>query len=304
MTKRAAKGLTHWTLFQTTSMRWGCGERGFYPKLSLSPFPQSALFLRAQKRQKGSVSAMLAFLDQIDEDVLETDVSVIGGGPAGITLALELAELGAQVVLLEGGGLAPPGLKELDLYKGEVSGREYPLQASRLRYFGGTTGHWGGWCRPLDDVDFRAKPHIEFSGWPIKRSELAPWYEPAHRWLEMPLDEYYRGGDSPFADQLLADDFGVTSRYFRFSPPTRYGVAYRDKVVGSQRVQCLLGANATSLERGPGNEINGVNARSLAGETIQVRSRRTVLAMGGIENARFLLNTNERVEGALGNHSD
>ena len=80
-----------------------------------------------------------------------------------------------NVVLLGGGGMVPPEPEGLDLYRGEVSGRHYPLRASRLRYFGGTSGHWGGWCRPLDEVNFTAKRNVEFSGWPITRTQLLPW---------------------------------------------------------------------------------------------------------------------------------
>jgi choline dehydrogenase-like flavoprotein len=107
---------------------------------------------------------VLALLDQIDDQSLHTEVCIVGAGPAGITLALELAAKGVNVVLLEGGTLVPPGPDGLDLYRGEISGRKYRLPISRLRYFGGTSGHWGGWCRPLDEVDFAPKPNIEFSG--------------------------------------------------------------------------------------------------------------------------------------------
>ena len=37
---------------------------------------------------------------------------------------------------------------------GQVGIGDKILGASRLRHFGGTSGHWGGWCRPLDPVDF------------------------------------------------------------------------------------------------------------------------------------------------------
>ena len=82
---------------------------------------------------------MLKPLDQADFSTLLSEVCIVGAGPAGITLALELADKGVDVVLLEGGGMAPPEPEGLDLYRGEVNGRQYPLRASRLRYFGGTS---------------------------------------------------------------------------------------------------------------------------------------------------------------------
>ncbi len=247
---------------------------------------------------------MLGSLDQLDEPIIETDVCVVGAGPAGITLALSLAQLGRQVVLFEGGGLAPPGPEELDLYAGEVSGRKYPLRASRLRFFGGTTGHWGGWSRPLDDIDFRARPHVPYSGWPIDRNELAPWYARAHEWLEIPANDYFEEHRPPFASNLFPGTLGLTTRYFRFSPPTRFGTAYRDQVAQDDRIRCYLGANATGLARAGENRIDAIQASSLQGRKVECRARYVVLAMGGIENARFLLNTDERGDAAIGNHSD
>ena len=45
-----------------------------------------------------------------------------------------------------------------DVYKGETAGQPYyPLDAARLRFFGGSSNHWGGWTRPLDPYDFKPK---------------------------------------------------------------------------------------------------------------------------------------------------
>ena len=79
-----------------------------------------------------------------DGTVLESDICIIGAGPAGITIAKELDGKGIRVVLLESGDL------EYDddiqaLAQGEIGGRPYfDLDATRLRYFGGSSNHWGG----------------------------------------------------------------------------------------------------------------------------------------------------------------
>lgn len=79
---------------------------------------------------------------------------------AGITLALELENSGLSVCLLEGGGLKAPPRSVEHPYNGQYAGRSYALMATRLRYLGGSTNHWGGWCRPLDAVDFASRPGI------------------------------------------------------------------------------------------------------------------------------------------------
>ena len=78
--------------------------------------------------------------------VLEGDLCIVGAGAAGLSIALEWAGAAQRVLLLEGGGFdLEPAMQ--DLYRGEIVGQPYfPLQAARLHYFGGTTGHWAGFC--------------------------------------------------------------------------------------------------------------------------------------------------------------
>ena len=105
------------------------------------------------------------------------DFCVVGSGPAGMTLALELDRYGRSVILLEGGGV-DMSLDSQELYKGEVIGDHYvPLDAARLRYLGGTSGHWGGWCMPLTELAFQKKPGFEDAHWPIERKDLDPFLE-------------------------------------------------------------------------------------------------------------------------------
>jgi len=88
------------------------------------------------------------------------------------------------VLLLEGGGLEyEPAMQ--DLYRGEIVGLPYyPLQAARLHYFGGTTGHWAGFCSPLDPIDFDKRDWVPHSGWPLRRKELDPFYARAQPLLD------------------------------------------------------------------------------------------------------------------------
>ena len=104
---------------------------------------------------------------------LETDICIIGAGAAGITLAREFAGRDVRVSVLESGG------REFDaetqaINKGQNIGTPYfPLDAARLRYFGGTTNHWGGLCRPSNDIDFESRSWVPDSGWPLTKSRIA-----------------------------------------------------------------------------------------------------------------------------------
>src|SRR5690606_13747401 len=123
---------------------------------------------------------------------LRADVCIVGGGAAGITLARELIGQPFDVCLLESGGL------ELDvptqmLCRGASVGVPYlPLEATRLRYFGGTTNHWGGASRPLDAIDFERRDWVPESGWPFGRAQLEPYYRRAQPLLELGPFAYER----------------------------------------------------------------------------------------------------------------
>ena len=81
-----------------------------------------------------------------------------------------------KVCLLESGGLEYEDQIQ-DLYSGENTGLPYySLASSRLRFFGGTTNHWAGRCAPLDSIDFKKRSWVPYSGWPISKHDLDPYY--------------------------------------------------------------------------------------------------------------------------------
>jgi choline dehydrogenase-like flavoprotein len=107
----------------------------------------------------------------------ECDVCIVGAGASGITLAIELSKSNKSIFLMESGGFNFEASTQ-DLYDGTMSGQPYgwTLLNSRLRYLGGSTNHYGGWLAPLDPIDFKKRPGIPYSGWPISYEEMLPYY--------------------------------------------------------------------------------------------------------------------------------
>ena len=106
---------------------------------------------------------------------IDGDICIIGAGAAGISIALEWINTPYKVILLEGGGF-DYNQKVQELYKGSASGQNFPpLTGSRLHFFGGTTGHWAGFCSPFDPLDFEKRDWVPHSGWPFKREDLDPY---------------------------------------------------------------------------------------------------------------------------------
>ena len=86
------------------------------------------------------------------EDLELTNIPVIifGSGPAGITTAIELERKKISSIIIEA-GKENFSSDSQDFYKGKIIGDNLTdLSSSRLRQLGGTSGHWGGWCKPME----------------------------------------------------------------------------------------------------------------------------------------------------------
>ena len=215
-------------------------------------------------------------------------------GPQESRLRENLSNSGIDVVLLESGGEVY-SQETQNLYSGKNIGRNYyELDACRLRYFGGTTNHWGGWCRRLRQIDFMERSLIPSSGWPIQLGDLIGWYEQAEAIVQLAqpdqsygdtLNNYYKGIASfPF------DPNRVVPEVYRFSPPTRFAEGFGRLLKKAQNVRVLLNANAVSVHNNQERtHVEGVRYETLAGQAGLVKASLFVLAAGGIENARLLL---------------
>ena len=244
-----------------------------------------------------------------DGSRIESDVCIVGAGAAGITLARELGRLGRKVCLLESGGLEYDDDTQ-DLYDGEDIGIPYAVYGSRLRYFGGTTNHWTGWCRPLDPIDFEVRPWVSHSGWPITYDDLVPYYVRAQEVLELGPFNY----DPGYWEQAKKDwgyerfplaESRVTTKLWQFSPPTRFGEVYRDEIVKSDSISAYLHANVVDiLTDENARHVTGLKVACLNGKSFEVTGKAYVLASGGIENPRLLLSADGVQKEGLGNGDD
>jgi len=248
---------------------------------------------------------MLETLNRSFDKPLKADVCIAGAGPAGIVLALTLAELGISSVLLEAGTMKFPDSQGRDPYRGELSGLKYPLIASRQRYFGGSSNHWGGWCKPLDAVDFNRRKKAPLPSWPIAPEELDPYFRKSLDWCEIPSSDFETQSSitDPQTHLMFKEDSGFTSRMFRFSPPTRFGPRYLDAIEGSGLIHCFTAATLVSMSSKE-DIVHSVGAVSPQGHKIEVVADRYVMAMGGIENARFLLHLADTGQADFGNQSN
>ena len=228
------------------------------------------------------------------------DICIIGSGPAGITLARRLGAKGLSVGLFEAGGLALTQDSQ-DLYKGTLAGQPYyQLDAARLRYFGGSSNHWGGWTRPLDAYDFDTNASNPLSGWPIAQKDVLPYAAEADEILNLPVDR-----TAP--DFFPTDQDSFVPRFFRFSrPTTRFGEKYHDELQKSASIEVFVNANLIELKLDADKHAvsEAVFKSYKRDDSFSVKARVFALCLGGLENPRALLNMTSDIPTGLGNEND
>ena len=245
---------------------------------------------------------MLVDLDASAGRLLDVpfDVCISGSGPAGLPLALKLAEKKHRVLLLEAGGLAFSESSK-QVYRGTNTGLEYfAADVCRQRFFGGTSNHWGGWCRELNAADFRVRDHVPYSGWPLSKEDLDPYFAGAAEILHVHTPHV--------ADYLLQDgaDPKLRKTTFSFSePPARMGSKYRETIEASDNLVCLLNANVVDIDLNENTDaVSSLQLSDYSANRFRVRGRFYVLCHGGIENPRTLLNANRQMKQGIGNDND
>lgn len=256
--------------------------------------------------------------DIADGAHLHADLLVVGSGAAGITIARHFEGRSKRVIVLESGGETYDE-KVQSLYRGTLTGTraDPPLEASRLRYFGGTTNHWSGWCRPLEPADFERRADWPESGWPITRADLEPYYgkaAPICRLGTVSFDDiafWRRQPGGKKINPLPLNDKRFRSAIFQISNSLLFGELYGPELRAARDVNVVL--NATVLELLPASghhadqvrkRIDGVRVRTMDGGTATVSARATVVAAGGIESARLLLLSDKVHPHGAGNEHD
>lgn len=250
-----------------------------------------------------------------DGHIVRTDVCVIGGGPAGLTLARELAGGSLDVAVLESGATDPEQTPaeirtQID---GTVAGVAYPpLDTVRGQGLGGTTPMWveigqslGVRLRPLESSDFERREWLPHSGWPFGRAALDPFYRRAE-------DAFGIGRFAPDVAQQSPDGAtcplavgDLVSNEFRFARRRSLHEAQRRVLDSARNVTVYTFATVSELDCGDTDHtVRRAHVRTAPGHGFVVEARWFVLAAGGIDNARMLLLSNRTHPAGIGNDHD
>lgn len=250
-----------------------------------------------------------------EDTVVETEVCIIGAGPAGITLAREFIGQNFQVCLLESGGTKPDQDIQA-LSQGEVV-EELPqdLGEARYRQFGGAANRWNDRTGqkhysvrllPLDKIDFEKRDWLPYSGWPFGKSHLDPFYERAQYLCRLrPFAYDAEDWEDEQTPPLPFAGDRINTTMYQFGPRNVFTHELRSEINRSSNITTYLNTNVVEFETNDSAEtVNRVRVGCLQGNKFWVAAKVFILATGGIENARLLLLSDKTQNVGLGNQND
>ncbi|WP_405372105.1 MULTISPECIES: GMC family oxidoreductase [unclassified Microbacterium] len=230
----------------------------------------------------------------------EYDICVVGAGPVGLALAMEAAEAGARVLLVDAGD-DRSGRRESVPVPGESTeivdlARHAPLELTTRQGVGGTSWLWGGRCVAFEPIDLEPRDYVPGSGdWPIRLGDVEPFFAAAARHLDCGAPVFR--SDAP--EWAGLDEFRM-SNLERWARRPKLGPRLGARVLAHPRVTALLGARLAGVEFPGDNGVVAELAVIRGGERMPIRAASSVLAMGGLEVTRLLLRAQRDHASAFG----
>lgn len=239
----------------------------------------------------------------------DSDVCIVGAGPAGLSIARGLADKGIQVTVVESGD-TDRARNAQELSSGAIVGYPYhQLDKAHFSGIGGSAQLWTGSnkFRPLDGIDFEERPGVPNSGWPFGLGHLAPYYGRAQSILPLgPFDYSAESWEQPGrTPRLPLPEDEVETTIFQTTTRQESGARSIANLASDADCRIITNTSVTELiTADDGNTIETVRLHHVDGTESLLNAKIFVLAAGGLDNARLLLMSNKRWGNGLGNTND
>lgn len=209
----------------------------------------------------------------IDQEQIESDVCIIGAGPAGITLAMKLRKSGLDVVIAESGGIKKNeranDLNSLDI-RSNFTYRDG--ESERNRQLGGTANLWTGRVVPFV---FDNQMDEEWNG---LKEKVMPFYDDAYRIFGID-PEIQKDHHQTLNTELFAFWADKTERFNHKS----------ELLKRNKRVRIYYNLSCIGRSFFEDRKVEQMAFVNRKNEEIYIHSNCFVFAMGAIENSRMLL---------------
>lgn len=231
---------------------------------------------------------------------------VIGSGPAGGVVAVDLAKQGQDVIVIEAGGEKEASSFDTVDVKNIVG--EVDVGPGRAFQLGGSSNLWAGRVAPLDPIDLEYRNWVDNITWPLSHESLDTYYRRALELLGLSNkafeDNYYSVYNKKF--KRFFDGNQASLKPFIWSkPPFRIADYISDHVSSEMRgLRILTDATVSELESDPAGKIKTALVICKNGKHIRVKARYFILAAGGLEVPRIMLNSNRVFKNGIGNKND
>lgn len=251
---------------------------------------------------------ILDFENLDNDDMLQADVCIVGSGVAGLSLANEFLDTQLKVLILEGGGKKDE-LRSQKLYQSDVTGLEHDgVHNGRFRVYGGSSTRWGGQLMTSRKEDFEKKPYIAFSGWPVDKNDVEPYYARAQSIMRVNDMSYEKKLWKQLNVEPIAfDENKITYRFSKWANFKNRNLA---KYIGpscksSANVNVLLHANAAEIILKDGAQsVKSIKIKSYKGKEAFVTATTFIICAGTIDTARLLLASRSVSAHGVGNNND
>lgn len=233
---------------------------------------------------------MICKADANSSDI-EAAVAIVGSGPAGLSLALTLAQAGIDTVVIESGVEQEDACATALSSAAAIAPENHPpVELTTNRRLGGTSWIWGGRCVDFDPIDFVPRPNAEVPGWPITYQDATAEAAGAAMFLGI--------GEPNFETPLACggSESALHARLDRWCADPRLARRHAAEIRVSSKVRVYLGLTCIGVAFDPGGgPVRGLRVRHRSGSECRVTARHYVLAAGGIETARLLLASTETI---------
>ncbi|WP_016954002.1 GMC oxidoreductase [Catenovulum agarivorans] len=200
------------------------------------------------------------------------DFIIVGGGLSTIALLDSLkSNKNFRICVVESGleYLSIPH-QELNL-EGDTNANYFPLASTRIRQFGGTLNHWSGVCARI--------PNRELSLW--GDTGFTAYYSKAENLMGISSLEY---------KTQKIDSLGYVAEWMLANPmkPIEIGKELKQSL---PNVTWYFGKTVTKIVH-DNISVKGVEVSDLNGNVQSLQAAKIILAAGGIENPRLLMQSN------------